>query len=56
MTCDLPLHPIVLDVSWRHLDNIALADPDFGIPGKIDLLLGVDTFSEVLMQGRQAGP
>ena len=35
--------------------TISLADPDFGLPGKIDLL-GVDVFTEALLHGRRAGP
>ena len=56
VTCDLPLHPVPFESSWDHLSNIDLADPDFGRPGRIDLLLGVDIFTEVLLQGQQSGP
>ena len=55
VTCDLPLHPIPFDLKWRHLEGIPLADPDFGLPGRIDILLGVDIFVEVLHRGRQTG-
>ena len=34
----------------------ALADPEFGTPGRIDLLLGVDVFVSVLRDGRRTGP
>ena len=37
--CDLQLHPVTFDLSWKHLMNIPLADPDFGRPARIDLLL-----------------
>ena len=30
--------------------------PKFGIPGRIDLLLGVDIFASVVYQGRRYGP
>ena len=33
-----------------------LADPEFDSPGKIDLLLGVDVFIRVLLNGWQCGP
>ena len=36
--------------------NLPLADPGFGRPGKIDLLLGVDIFVDVLCHGRRFGP
>ena len=32
------------------------SDPDFGRPGKIDLLLGIDIYTKVLLQGRRKGP
>ena len=56
VTCDLPLHPVSFDSSLHHLEDIDLADPDFGRPGRIDLLLGVDVFVVTLLQGRQTGP
>ena len=42
VTCDLPLQPVCNSSRWNHLLNLSLADPDFGIPGRIDLLLGAD--------------
>ena len=41
VTCDLPLHPIPFDLKWTHLNDLPLADPDFGRPGRVDMLLGV---------------
>ncbi|CAH2101847.1 unnamed protein product [Euphydryas editha] len=37
--------------NWPHLDNIKLADPDFNISGPIDLLLGADIYSNVIIEG-----
>ncbi len=56
MTCDLPISPVPFDWSWSHLTNIPLADPAFGQPGRIDILLGVDVFVDVLLHGRRTGP
>lgn len=56
VTRNLPLRPIALDSSWNHLTGISLADPDFGNPSKVYLLLGVDVFAEVVLQGRRIGP
>ena len=56
ITCDLPLHPVPFDVNWKHLSDIQLADPTFGHPGGIDILLGVDIFVQVLLHGRRVGP
>ena len=56
VTCDLPLHPIQCSTKWKHILGIRLADPHFCRPGRIDLLLEVDIFTEVLRQGRRTGP
>lgn len=55
VTCDVPLQHIPFKTEWSHLADLTLADPDFGQPGKIDLLLGVDIFAEVVRQGRRIG-
>ena len=55
VTCDLPVHPISFCSNWNHLNDLPLADPDFGLPGKVDLLLGIDIFTEVLLHGRRIG-
>ena len=34
----------------------SLADPGFGQPGRIDILLGIDTYVDVLLHGRRIGP
>ena len=36
--------------------GLHLANPDFGIPGYVDILLGVDVFISVIRQGWQLGP
>ena len=56
VTCDLPVHPIAFCSTWTHLDNLSLADPDFGCPGRIDVLLGVEVFTVALLHGRRVGP
>ena len=56
VTCDLPLQPVYDSFKWDHLSNLTLADPDFATPGKIDLLLGADIYSDVLLHGRRCGP
>ena len=54
VTCDLSLHPVLFNLKWTHLNDLPLADPDFGRPGRVDMLLVV--FVEVLHQGRRIGP
>ena len=56
VTCDLPFHPIPFKAEWNHLSGIQLADPGFGRPGRIDVLLGVDVLVDVLLHGRRSGP
>ena len=56
VTCDLPINPVQMDQAWHHLTKLRLADPDFGVPSKIDILLGIDVFTSVLLQGRRQGP
>lgn len=41
---------------WKRLSDIQLADPTFGHPGRIDVLLGVHIFVEVLLDGQRTGP
>ena len=55
MTCDFPIHPVSFNSKWNQLSNLALADPEFGTPGRIDVLLGIDIFVEALwgMAGRR---
>lgn len=55
VTCDLPLHPIPFNSTWEHLNDLPLADPEFGRSGRIDILLGVDVFVEALQPGRKIG-
>ena len=55
VTCDLPLHHIPFDKKWSHLSRLQLADPGFGQPGRVDLLLGVEIFAEVVLHGRRLG-
>ena len=55
VTCDLPVSP-VKDNGWDHLSDLSLADTSFSQPGRIDVLLGMDIFVNVLLQGRRIGP
>lgn len=56
VTCNLPIHHVNSKSSWTHLSDLPLADLEFGVPGKIDLLLGVDVYADIILQGRQSGP
>ena len=37
--------PVSLRRNWRHLLGLPLVDPDFGVPGSFEVLLGTDMFS-----------
>ena len=52
----LPVIPVPFDRDWKHLLGLRLADPEFGTPGHVDILLGVDVFNRVVRQGRQQSP
>ena len=41
---------------WGHLNDLHLADPSYGRPGRVDVLLGVDIYADVLLHGRRSGP
>ena len=56
VTSDLPTTPVSFSSKWRHLSGLQLADPNFGRPGRIDVLLGVDIYADALLQGRRSGP
>ena len=56
ITCDLPVLPVQFHSSWSHVLDLLLANPAFGLPGRIDLLLEVDIFVSVLLQGWRTGP
>ena len=56
VTYDLPVHHVPFDSKWKHLTSLSLADPTFERPGRIDILLGVNVFADVLRQGQQTGP
>ena len=36
---------------WNHLKKVELADPEFGTPVKIDLVLGTDVYDKVIRHG-----
>lgn len=38
-------------LNWPEIDNLPLADPHYGLPGKIDIILGVEGYSQILLSG-----
>ena len=53
---DMPVSPVDSISKWKHLTGLDLADPDFGTPVHIDVLLGADYYSETLLSGWRWGP
>lgn len=50
ITSELPLASV--DASqWNQVSNLLLADPTFGTPGKIDMLIGADIWSTIIQDG-----
>ena len=53
---DLPTCPIRHDARWTHISDLRLADTEYGVPGRVEVLLGVDIFTDILLDGWQKGP
>lgn len=55
ITGRVPSQPINPD-RWKHLSDLQLADPQFNVPGSVDVLLGADIYGHLLFGGlRKAG-
>lgn len=37
--------------NWPHIESLNLADPSFGTPASIDVLLGADVYKRIIMPG-----
>ena len=51
ITCDLPTQPAHFNSKWGHLNDLHMADPSYGQPGRIDILVGVDIYADVMAGG-----
>lgn len=51
LTCLLPERKIVIQAWSSHISDLKLADPSFGVPNKIDILLGAEVYCQILMEG-----
>ena len=56
VTSDMPSRSVPFSKKWKHLVGLPLADSDFGVPRSVDILLGGDVFSRVVIQGPVLGP
>lgn len=50
LTSVLPERKVVIEL-WPEVSGLVLADPSFKIPNKIDMLLGADIYSQIIMDG-----
>ena len=53
---NIPSCSVAFNKDWKHLSNLTSADPKFGVPGSVDILLGADMFSHTVLHGWQFGP
>ena len=51
-----PTVPISPVTRWKHLSDLELADPDYGIPAGVDILLGGKVFSKAVLHGWRFSP
>ncbi|XP_059050192.1 uncharacterized protein LOC131845174 [Achroia grisella] len=43
-------------IDWINSANVTLADPQYNVPNKIDMLLGAEVYSQILQEGIIRGP
>lgn len=41
----------IIHHKWPMLETVSLADPEFYMPNKVDVLLGAEAYSQVLREG-----
>ena len=56
VTDDLPTVPVSPVTRWKHLSDLELSDPDYGVPAGVDILLGGKVLSKAVLHGRQYSP
>lgn len=56
VTRDLPVAPVAESSTWPHINGLKLADPSYGTPAPIDMLLGADQYARFIRPGIRHGP
>ena len=56
ITAPLPAFPVPFKPHWKHLTGLSLADQDFSVAGPVDVLLGADVFSHIMLHSWRSGP
>ena len=54
LTGKIPAQEVAVQ-PWMHLSGLELADPDYAVPGKIDLLFSSDIYGHILMDDIRRG-
>ena len=55
VTADLPTILASPVTNWKHLSGLELADPEYNVPERVDMLLGGKVFSKAVLHGWQFG-
>ncbi|XP_023289533.1 uncharacterized protein LOC111674265, partial [Orussus abietinus] len=42
--------------SWNHLEGLEFVDPEFNLPGSVDIILGAEIYSQIIAKGIIKGP
>ena len=42
---NIPSCSVAFNWDWKHLSNLTLANPEFGVAGNVDIFLGADVFT-----------
>ena len=53
---DMPVSSVDYISQWKHLTGLDIADPEFGTPASVDVLLGADFYGEILFHRHRWGP
>ena len=56
ISLELPLQQFAFDPRWKHLRGLNLADPDLGVPGRVDVLIGADVYCRTVLLGQWFSP
>ena len=56
ISLELPMQQVPFDPKWNHLKGLTPADPNFGTPGRVDMLIGADVYCRTVLYGQWFSP
>ena len=56
ITSKLPSCSVAFNRNWKHLSNLSIVDPEFGVPGSVSILLAADVFSRTVLHSWRFDP